>query len=120
MTPGPSLRGERRVLGATIEQWALVTARPLNQAVNNALFTVVGPFRAGFSLNYAWLGVVLASYGLARFFMDVPACRGRGFLDSRQGVLCMIRPPSRAGQRGQRLAFDSRGAGPASPGCSGP
>ncbi len=60
-------------LGATGEQWALIAALPLNQAVNIALFPVVGPFRASFGLNYSGLGLVLAAYGLARFAGDVPA-----------------------------------------------
>jgi MFS family permease len=64
---------EKGFLGATPEQWALIAALPLNQAVNNAMFTVVGPFRGDFALSYVGLGIVLASYGVARFAMDVPA-----------------------------------------------
>ncbi len=64
---------QRRFLGATGEQWALIVALPLNQAANSALYTVLGPFRAEFGLSYVAMGAVLATYGLARFVMDVPA-----------------------------------------------
>lgn len=64
---------EKSLLGATGEQWALIVALPLNQAANMALFAVLGPFRGDFGLSYATLGVVLASYGLARLVMDIPA-----------------------------------------------
>ncbi len=70
MAVGPA---EKRLLGVSGEQWALLAALPLNQAANIALFTVLGPFRGEFGLSYVELGAVLASYGMARFAMDIPA-----------------------------------------------
>jgi MFS transporter, DHA1 family, multidrug resistance protein len=61
------------LFGATSEEWALIVALPLNQVSSSALNTVVGPFRAYFGFSYSELGLILASYGLARLVSNLPA-----------------------------------------------
>jgi MFS family permease len=48
-------------------------SQPLAQVASMALPVVVVPLREGLALSYSELGVVLASFGVARLVMDLPA-----------------------------------------------
>jgi DHA1 family multidrug resistance protein-like MFS transporter len=68
------------------ETWALVGCQPLAQLSNQALLPSLGSMRADLDLSYVELGWVVASFGLARLVVDLPA----GGLASRwnpRGVL---------------------------------
>ena len=55
------------------EQWALCVALPFGQVSNMALFVVLAVVRSDLSLSYSELGLVLASFGIARVLTDLPA-----------------------------------------------
>src|SRR5437762_14390804 len=68
------------------EAWALVGCQPLAQLSNQALLPSLGSMRADLDLSYVELGWVVASFGVARLVVDLPA----GGLASRwnpRGVL---------------------------------
>ncbi|HLQ35435.1 MAG TPA: MFS transporter [Chloroflexota bacterium] len=59
--------------GVSAEQWALIVGLPFGQVSNLALFVVLAQMREGLALSYSELGLVLASFGIARVLMDLPA-----------------------------------------------
>ncbi len=59
--------------GVSTEQWALIVALPFAQISNMALFVVIALLREGLALSYSELGLVLASFGVARVLTDLPA-----------------------------------------------
>jgi MFS family permease len=68
------------------ETWALVGCQPLAQLSNQALLPSLGSMRTDLDLSYVELGWVVASFGVARLLVDLPA----GGLASRwnpRGVL---------------------------------
>ena len=56
-----------------LETWALVGCQPLAQLSNQALLPSLGDMRADLNLTYAELGWVVASFGIARLVVDLPA-----------------------------------------------
>ncbi|HET6320219.1 MAG TPA: MFS transporter [Chloroflexota bacterium] len=55
------------------EAWALVGCQPLAQLSNMALLPSLGAMRADLDLSYVELGWVVASFGVARLVVDLPA-----------------------------------------------
>jgi MFS family permease len=55
------------------ETWALIGCQPLPQLANMALLPSLGAMRADLGLSYAELGWVVATFGIARLVVDLPA-----------------------------------------------
>jgi DHA1 family multidrug resistance protein-like MFS transporter len=67
------VRGSLNTGGVTAEQWALCVALPFGQVSNMALFVVLALVRQDLALSYSELGLMLASFGVARVVTDLPA-----------------------------------------------